>query len=414
MAATATPERKERMDFPLNGRPIMRQPSQQTFKHKTAIFIMPIKDGSPSKKVAPAPARVQILSQSTVGMASMMPRVAATVATSAVLALCLFFAGSSAGVAQPVRIAFQISTGSTGGTYFPVGELIAGLLSHPPGAQTCEKSKTCGPAGLIVTARTSQGAAANARAVDSGAFTSALAQSDVVAEAVAGKGPFREGGPRKHIRVIAALFPEDVHLVVAASSKIASVSDLKRKRVSLGAEDSGNLVTARAVLAAWRLRERHLKTSFDAPDIAAQKLARGELDAFFFVGGTPVPLVRDLIARKKARLVPLDGNGRTRLLKAVPSLSADAIPAGTYPGLGKIETVKSRALWIVNDKQPASLIYNITRALFDRGNAEALKSNPSASRISLDTAAHDLPAPLHPGAEKFYRERGKLPPKTSN
>jgi TRAP transporter TAXI family solute receptor len=338
----------------------------------------------------------------------MTPRGALSVATGAGLALCLWLAGPVPGQAQPARIAFQISTGSTGGTYFPVGELIAGLLSHPPGAQRCEKSRLCGPPGLIVTARTSEGAVANVRAVDNGAFTSGLAQSDVVADAVAGKGAFKKEGPARHIRVIAALFPEDVHLVVAGSSKIASVSDLNHKRVALGAEGSGSLVTARAVLAAWRLRERHLKTSFDPPEIAAQKLARDEIDAFFFVGGPPVPLMQSLIARKQARLVPIDGDGRARLLKTNASLSADAIAAGIYPGMGKVETVKVRALWIVNDKQPAALVYDMTRALFEPGNASSLQTNASARRIALDTAARDLPAPLHPGAEKFYRERGKL------
>jgi len=339
----------------------------------------------------------------------MTPRVALSVATGAGLALCLLIAGPVPGVAQPLRIAFQISTGSTGGTYFPVGELIAGLLSHPAGAQRCDKSKLCGPPGLIVTARTSAGTVANVQAVDAGIVTSGLAQSDVVAQAVAGKGAFRKDGSRKHIRVIAALFPEDVHLVVAADAKIASVAGLKNKRVSLGAENSGNLVTARAVLEAWRVRERNLKASFDPPDVAAQKLARHEIDAFFFVGGPPVPLVQGLIAQKQATLVPLDGAGRTRLLKAVPGLTADVIAAGTYPGIGKIETVKSRAVWIVNDAQPPGLIYEMTRALFEPGNAKALaQASASAARISLDSAARDLPAPLHPGAEKFYRERGKL------
>lgn len=338
----------------------------------------------------------------------MTPRVALSVAASAGLALCLSLAGLVPGLAQPARIAFQISTGSTGGTYFPVGEMIAGLLSHPAGAQRCEKSMACGPPGLIVTARTSDGAVINVQAVDAGTFSSGLAQSDVVAEAMAGKGAFRKAGPAKHIRVIAALFPEDVHLVVTASSKIAAVSDLRRKRVALGAEGSGSLVTARAVLSAWRLPERRLNASFDPPEIAAQKLARGEIDAFFFVGGPPVPLMQNLIARKQARLVPIDGEGRARLLKASPSLSADAIPAGTYPGLDKVETVKVRALWIVNDKQPTPLVYDITRAVFEPGNAQSLQANASARRINIDTAARNLPAPLHPGAERFYRERGKL------
>ena len=338
----------------------------------------------------------------------MKPRIAAIGATPVGLALCLFFAGL--GIAQPLspRIAFQIVTGSTGGTYFPAGELIAGLISHPSGAQRCDKSNTCGPAGLIATARTSEGTAANVAAVNNGAATSGLAQSDVVAEAVAGKGPFRKAGPATHLRVIAVLFPEDVHLVVATSAKIAGVSGLKNKRVALGAANSGNLVTARAILSAYGIRERNLKASFDAPDIAAQKMERKELDAFFFVGGTPVPLVQSLIQRGIAKLEPIDGPGRARLLKAVPALAADTIPANTYPGLGKIETVKSRAVWIVNDRQPQSLIYEITRALFDPGNAQALQANQSTGRINIDNAARDLPAPLHPGAEKFYRERGKL------
>ncbi len=343
--------------------------------------------------------------------APMKPRVAVTVATGAGLALCLLFAALGTGSAQPLpqRITFQISTGSTGGTYFPVGELIAGLISHPSGAQRCEKTRLCGPAGLIATARTSDGAVANVLSVDTGASSSGLAQSDVVAAAIAGRGAFKKAGPRKHLRVIAVLFPEDMHLVVAIAAHIATVADLKNKRVSLGAENSGNLVTARAVLDAFRLRERNLKASFDSPDIAAQKLERKQLDAFFFVGGTPVPLVQSLIQRGLAKLVPIDGEGRARLLKAVPSLAADTIAAGTYPGIGKTETVKSHAVWIVNDAQPAALIYEITRALFEPGNASVLQqANESVRRINLDNATRDLPAPLHPGAERLYRELGKL------
>ncbi len=339
-------------------------------------------------------------------MATMKPN--PIVAAGTALVLCLAFAGM--GRAQPLtpRIAFQISTGPTGGTYFPAGEAIAGLISHPMGAQRCDKSMLCGPAGLIASARTSEGTTANIAAVESGAATSGLAQADVVTEAIKGIGAFKKQGPAKHLRVIAALFPEDVHLVVATSAQIAGIPSLKNKRVALGAESSGTLVTARAILNAYRIRERNLKASFDAPDIAAQKMERKELDAFFFVGGTPVPLVQSLIARGLAKLAPIDGEGRTRLLKSMPALASDVIPANTYPGTGKIETVKSRAVWIVNDAQPQSLVYEITRALFESGNAQLLQANQSTGRINIETAARDLPAPLHPGAEKFYRERGKL------
>lgn len=339
----------------------------------------------------------------------MTPRIATSMAMGAGLALCLVFAGLGFAQPLPTRIPFQIATGSTGGVYFPAGELIAGLLSHPQGSQRCEKTKLCGPTGLIMTARTSEGAAANVAAVGSMLASSGLAQAEVVEAAVVGKGAFRKDGPRTHLRVIASLFPEDVHLLVAIGSNIHTVSGLKGKRVALGSENSGTRITARAVLAAWRLHERGLKASFDGPDVAAQKLEHGELDAMFLVGGTPMPVAENLIRRKIARLVPLSGQGRTRLIAAEPAFAADTLPPGTYSGSAAVETVKTRAVWIVNEIQPEALIYAMTRALFEPGNAAALHASPALRHLSLEAAPKNPPAPLHPGAARFYRERGLLP-----
>ncbi|MEJ0027992.1 MAG: TAXI family TRAP transporter solute-binding subunit [Rhizomicrobium sp.] len=316
--------------------------------------------------------------------------------------------GSAQGLAP--RISFQILTGSTGGTYFPVGQLIAGLLSHPPGVDRCEAAPVCGPAGLIISARTSDGAVANVLAVNAGRGDSGLAQGDVIAEAVKGAGAFRGTGKQQAVRVIADLFPEDVHLLVARKSKIQSVADLKGKRVSLGAANSGTGVTVRAILAAYDIPERRLKARHDTSDVDAQLLQQGQIDAFFFVGGRPVDLVDDLISHGVARLVPIDGGGRDKLVKAVPSLSPDVIPAGTYRGTPAVQTVSVRALWIVNARVSDGLVYGLTRALFDAGNRDALNGGVrSAGMIRLDTATQDLPAPLHPGAARFYREIGRLP-----
>ena len=306
------------------------------------------------------------------------------------------------------RIGFQIATGSTGGTYFPVGELIAGIISHPPGVARCEETDACGPLGLISSTRTSDGAVANALAVNDGSVESGLAQSDVVAAAWAGEGAFKKAGKQTHLRVIAALFPEDVLIVAARSAHIKSVADLRGKRVSIGTENSGTIVTARAVLAAWRMSERDLAVHRLSPDAAAQMLEKGKLDAFFFVGGAPVPLVQALTADKTAMLVPIDGAGRTRLLKAVPSLSAGAVSANVYPDMGAVETVHGRALFIVRDSVPDALVYGIARALFAPVNRDQLMENRSGALIRIDTATQNLPAPLHPGAAKFFRERGAL------
>jgi uncharacterized protein len=306
------------------------------------------------------------------------------------------------------RISFQIATGSTAGTFFPVGEAIAGLISHPRGVDRCDNKQVCGPAGLIMSARTSEGAVDNLIAINNGDVESGLSQSDVIAAAVKAQGPFRRLGPQSHVRVIASLFSEQVHLVVAAKSKIKSVADLKGKRVSLGSDGSGVSITAREILAAWRMPESAMKTAHEDVFNAATLMDQGKLDAFFAVGGVPLDAVGDLIAHGKARLVPIDGTGRDRLLKTVPSLALASIPAGSYASGDAVPTVSARALWVVRDSEPESLIYEITRALFNPGNYGALAaSHPSAREIGLSTAALSPPAPLHPGAARFYSDAAR-------
>ena len=331
--------------------------------------------------------------------------IASLLAVAAAMAVGLGGAG-----AQVQRIAFVIATGSTGGTYFPVGEAIAGMISHPPGVTRCETGTACGPAGLIASVRTSAGAIANVRAVNAGQVDSALAQSDVVAQGWAGKGVFAKAGQQSHVRVIAELFPEDVHVIVAVAAHVKSFPQLRGKRVSLGDKSSGTIATARAVLAAYRLPEWRIKASYTSADVAVQQLEKGDLDAFFFVGGAPVSVVQDLIARGVATLVPIDGAARKRLLVAQPQLTANRIAAGTYGGLQAVDTVGVHALWIVKDSASSDLVFQITRALFDPANRATLdQSHPSARFITLGSATVNLPAPLHPGAARYYRSAGTLP-----
>lgn len=342
----------------------------------------------------------------------MSQRLAALIALAGfgVLVLGLWlWSGNLGSESGPSRVSFQIATGSTEGIYFPVGQAMAGLISHPPGMGRCETATVCGPAGVILSARTSEGAADNMRSVNQGLVDSGLSEGDVIASAVRGQGAFRRSGRARHLRVIAALFAEQAHLVASAKSNIHSVADLRGKRVMLGgAENTGAIARARTILAVYRVG-RVTVVPFESGN-SAQLLRDGKIDAFLTVSGAPLDSVRDLIRQGEARLIPLDGDGRDRLLRLVPQLEPMLIPAGIYPGIGAVETVGVRAYWVTRDSVPDPLIYGMTRALFNPANQEPLAaSHPSAREISLETAALNPPAPLHSGAARFYREMGKLP-----
>jgi TRAP transporter TAXI family solute receptor len=327
-----------------------------------------------------------------------------------VLVIGALLTGGKLGMADsgPTRVSFQIATGSTEGVYFPVGQAMAGLISHPLGVGRCDTATVCGPAGVILSARTSEGTTDNLRSVNQGLVDSGFADGDAIAAAFKGEGAFRR--PARHLRVIAALFPEEAHLVVAAKSDIQSVADLRGKRVLMGAPNGSGLARAHAILTAYRVRAREVVSG----DPADQMLKDGKIDAYFAIAGVPLDSIKDLISHGIARLVPIDGEGRDRLVQMVPQLSAATIAAGAYPGTGAVDTVATRAYWVTRDSEPDPLIYGVVRALFNPANHGPLAaSHPSAREIVLDSAAVNPPAPLHPGAARFYREKGKLQPDAS-
>lgn len=326
----------------------------------------------------------------------------------AAFALSLAALATVGAAAQNVAF-FRIATGSTAGTYFPIGGIIASAISNPPGSRECAGGGSCGVSGLVAVAQSTQGSVDNVRQIENGTVESGFVQSDVAYWAYGGEELFLTGGPLKSLRAIANLYPETIHLVVRADAGIETVQDIKGKRISIDRPGSGTRVDARLVLQAFGVSEADFEVFALASGGAADALRDGEIDGFFFVAGTPATAVLELAEESLVELVPITGPEVDKLLAKWPFFARDAVADGTYPGIPALETLSVGAQWVVSDAVPEETVYAITTALWHPTTRQLLdEGHPKGSQIVLERALEGLGIPLHPGAERYYREQGLL------
>jgi len=305
---------------------------------------------------------------------------------------------------------FRIGTGGTAGTYYPIGGLIANAISNPPGSRSCDEGGSCGVEGLIATALSANGSVANVNAIAGGALESGFSQSDVATWAQTGTGIWEDREPVEKLRAIASLYPETIHLVASADSGISSPADLAGKTVSLDEPGSGTLVDARIILEAYGLSEDDVEAEYLKPDQAAERMRDGAMDAFFFVGGFPAGAIAELASQDDITLVPISGAEAEGIVSEYTFFASNTVPGGTYEGVDEdVTTLSVGAQWITSADQPEDLIYNVTKALWNENTRKLLDSgHQKGKEITLETALDGVGIPLHPGAEKFYREQGMI------
>lgn len=333
-------------------------------------------------------------------------------AGAAILAAALLLAGGLA-VAQDIRF-FRIGTGTTGGTYFPIGGIIANAISNPPGSPDCDRGGSCGVPGLIAVAQASSGSVENVRSVVEGTIESGLIQADVAYWAYTGTAMYESEEPAGDLRAIARLYDELLHIVVPADSGIESVADLAGKRVSLGDEGSGTLIEMRLVLDAYGLSEDEIEPFYLRPEPSSDMMLNGELDAYAFIGGAPLLAVEDLARRMPIRLIPFTDEDAAALVEENPFLETATIPAGTYKDVAATTTLSVAALWVTSASVDARIVEGITRALWHPTTQVLLENgHPRGREIELDQAVTGVPIPLHPGAVRFYEEAGLTIPEAA-
>ncbi len=294
-------------------------------------------------------------------------------------------------VSGPVSL--SIATGGTSGTYYAVGGALAKAVSKEGKIQA--------------TAETGNASIANANLVDGGEIEIAFVQNDIAAWGANGELMFKDK-PLKNIRAVASLYPEHIQFIIAKNTGIKTVDDLKGKRVGTGAPGSGTEGDVHAILDVAGINIKDLKAD---PLDFAQTSARfkdNQIEAGLVVAGYPTASIMDLTTAKDVDLLSFDQNFLAKLSKKYPFFIASKVPAGTYKGIDHdTNTPAVMAILIANADVAEDTIYNFLDAMYK--NLEDIAAvHQKGKEIKIETAMEGISIPLHPGAEKFFTEKGIL------
>ncbi|MFV9510646.1 TAXI family TRAP transporter solute-binding subunit [Tepidibacillus sp. LV47] len=306
-----------------------------------------------------------------------------------VLLLSLSLVGCGGGKASQLIIA----TGGTGGTYYPLGGGIAQIIK--------DNTK------MDATAQVTGASVENMRLLSKGDVDLAFTQSDIADYASKGTEMFKDT-PVKNLKAISSLYNETVQIVTTVNSGINSVADLKGKRVSVGAAGSGVEANAKQILEVYGLKFEDLKAEHLSFGDSSQRIQDGQLDAAFITAGAPTAAVNELSATTKFKILSLDQDKIKELITKYPYYVEDVIPAKTYAGQDQdVKTVAVKSILVARGDLSEDQVYDITKSLFEHLD-KLVAINKKAESIKLETALDGINLEIHPGAAKYYKEKGIL------
>jgi len=279
-------------------------------------------------------------------------------------------------------------TGGTGGTYYPLGGAIAKIVSDETGIKT--------------DALSSNASADNIIALNDGEAEIAFTQTDVAAYAIDGINNFKDQ-KIEGIQALGSLYPETVQIITTEKSGIKTVNDLKGKKVSVGAPGSGTYVSAEQILEVYGLNMKDIRAQHLDFGESVSGIQDGNIDAAFITAGTPTGAVEQLTATAKVNVLPIDGEEAKKLIDKYPFYGVDTIKEGTYGLANDVDSVAVLAMLVVQKDLPEDAVYNITKAIYE--NLDKI-AHAKAKEISLDNALDGIGFDLHPGAKKYYEEKG--------
>jgi TRAP transporter TAXI family solute receptor len=311
-----------------------------------------------------------------------------------VLGIIFLFVFSLASAWAQKTVRLSIATGGTGGVYYPLGGGMANIISKyiPYTDATAE----------VTTASVD-----NCLLVGQGKADLALIMADTGWDAYQGKAKFREKIP---LRTVAVLYPNNKHIVTLEGKGIEKVTDLKGKRVSTGAPGSGTEVMALRVIEAYGLDPtKDMTRDKLGVSESAGALKDRKIDAFFWVGGLPTAAITDLGATPGIKMKLIGHADAVPKMRETygPIYVKGIIPAKTYPGqTAEIPIAVVWNLLVCHEKMKGDLVYDVVKTLFDH-KPELITVHSEAKHIMLEPqAAGGSPIPFHPGALRYFTEKG--------
>ena len=282
------------------------------------------------------------------------------------------------------------------GVYYQVALQISGLMNKHQGEN------------YNYVGRPTGGSVFNINAIERGAFDFGVAQSDRNWQAYHGKADW-EGRPVEDLRSVFSMHPETVMLVTRKDTGIEKVEDIKGKRVNIGNPGSGQRHNAQDVLRIYGIDEnRDIRAEGLQQHEASRALVDRKIDAFFYTVGNPSAAIEEPATSVDIRMIPLNHEKIREMVDENPYYIMTKIPAGTYRGVDyDVETYAVTATVITNRNVADDVVYDMVRTVFE--SLEELKASHAAFRhLKPEEMLQGLSAPFHPGAEKYYRERGWL------
>lgn len=284
-------------------------------------------------------------------------------------------------------------TGNTGGVYYPLGLALSKIWER-----TLPNTR--------VVVQSTQASVENFNLLQQRRGSFALGQGDVMSDAFKGNAEAGFPSSRNRLRMIAALYPNYLHVVALKQAKVKSVYDLRGKRVSVGASRSGNELNARLLLGAAGMSYADLRRVDFVPYNDAVALMRdGQLDAVIVSAGLGVKAVVELAAAVPVDVVPITGE---LIARSDGVFSPVTIPAKTYAGQPQdVHTAALINFLVTHSEVPDQLVYAAIKALYEN-LPELQASHVAAKDIVRERALASRPIALHPGAERYFREAGLL------